>query len=432
MAKKIKARIPVEKVFKTGKEVKLKVGSALCIACRGAKLLCGKSSCPVIVRLASFKKVLPTLTEGSIYGASPPEVFVGWRTYPNVYVGPLVPPDEGDTSLMANPSLWLDLSIDEIAEIRTMLIRGSFKAHVKKPWSKGKLYDETVEAALSSRPAYVDAALERAPKAEVLVDSEVQPMGPLAPVKSIYVTGARGDRRLEKVFYDHDLKASDAITLLYDMKTSVYSIVRLMSIGGMGMVKNRRLVPTRWSITAVDDTLSKHLIESYVKRSPLINEYRVYEYSKLGNRFIIIMMPHSWEYESIEAWFPGTLWNPNLYNVAMIGDWEGYHGRTSYASMGGCYYAARLSVAEKLGQERRQASVLVLREIYGDYIMPLGVWLVREMTRKALSSEPVKFKSLRETLEYAFSRLKIPRDEWVKNSLILSTIGKQTRITSFL
>ncbi|HDI31505.1 MAG TPA: hypothetical protein ENF80_01680 [Thermofilum sp.] len=432
MVKRIKTKIPVEKVFKATKEIRLKVGSSICLACRGAKLLCGKSSCPVMIRLAYFKKVLPILNEGSVYGASPPEVFVGWKTYPNVYVGPLVPPNKGDTSLMANPSLWLDLSISDIAEIRTSLIRESFKVHVRKPWSKGKLYDETLEVTLSSRPAYVDAVLERAPKAEVLIDSEVQPMGPLAPVKSIYVTGARGDRRLEKVFYDYDLKASDAIRALYAMKTSVYSIVRLMSIGGMGIIKNRKLVPTRWSITAVDDTLSRYIINTYVKKSPLINEYKVYEYSKLGNKFIILMLPHSWEYESIEAWFPGTLWNPDSRNVAMIGDWEGYHGRTNYASMGGCYYAARLAVTEKLKQEGRQAAVLVLREIYGDYIMPLGVWLVREMTRKALSSEPTKFGSLEEALEYVFSKLKIPRNEWVKNSLILSNLRKQVKITNFL
>jgi len=432
MAKKIKTKIPVKSVFKIAEPVKLRSGSSLCLSCRGSKLLCGKSSCPVLVRIYSFNKVASLLLEEQISGASPPDVFVGWKGYPHVNAGPLIPPETDDTSLLANPSVWLGLSIAEIAEMRIRLVRGSFKTHVKRPWDAGKLYYETLETALSSRPAYVDAVLSGKPRAEVLLDSEVQPMGPLAPVKDLSVSGVRGDRKLEKVFYDHDLKTTNALKYLYESKVSTYSMVRVLSVGGTGLQKDRRLVPTRWSITAVDDIVSKYLRDHYVKRNPLINEYRVYEYTKLGNRFIILMIPEPWQYESIEAWFPGTLWNPDVNNIAMIGDWEGYWGRKDYASMGGCYYAARFSVAEKLKEEGRQASVLVLREIYKDYIMPLGVWLVREMVRKALSQKPLKFTSLTEALNYVFSRLKIPRNAWINNSVILSGIGKQTSMVDFL
>ena len=79
----------------------------------------------------------------------------------------------------------------------------------------------------------------------------------------------------------------------------------------------------------------------------------------------------------MEAWYPGTVWNPHGRSVVMYSSWKGYDGLTTYAKIGGCYYAAQLAVCEKLVKERRQATVIVLREARPSYIMPVGVWHVR-------------------------------------------------------
>ena len=89
-------------------------------------------------------------------------------------------------------------------------------------------------------------------------------------------------------------------------------------------------------------------------------------------------MPREWSYEAMEAWYPGTVWNPNSSNILLFGDSEGYDGRTTYASIGGCYYAARLAVGELLIKERRQASGIVLRDAHPVYIMPVGVCLMKK------------------------------------------------------
>src|SRR2546426_7645270 len=46
---------------------------------------------------------------------------------------------------------------------------------------------------------------------------------------------------------------------------------RAFSVGAFGIETNRRFVPTRWSITAVDDTIGKQLRDR-VHAFPLINE----------------------------------------------------------------------------------------------------------------------------------------------------------------
>ena len=69
-------------------------------------------------------KTIEMVKGNEIYGSSPPDIFVGRVGYPNVYIGPLVPPRVGDTSVMGTPELWADKSIPEIVEYRSLLIRG--------------------------------------------------------------------------------------------------------------------------------------------------------------------------------------------------------------------------------------------------------------------------------------------------------------------
>jgi len=114
---------------------------SFCPACRGSKMLCGKEKCPIVVKFYSFLKVRPLLDK-KVEGSSPPGVFVGRFGYPNVYVGPLVPPEIGDTSLYDFPEKWFGLPIDNIVDFRMKLIRGNFRVNVKRPDKGGKFLSD--------------------------------------------------------------------------------------------------------------------------------------------------------------------------------------------------------------------------------------------------------------------------------------------------
>lgn len=403
---------------------------SLCVLCKGARMLCGKSRCPIIVRLSHYVRTLVKVKGLNLDGSNPPSVFVGRFGYPHVFVGPLTPPVHGDTSMMDTPELWFGKSIDEIAEIRLSLIRGNFKVRVDQPIGSNKLLDEVRDLALSNLSVEVEMFFRKKPAGIFLVDDEVQPFGASAPIESLKIGSLKLDYRLEKAYSDYDLKASDAVLELYKSNIPVSKIQRAFSIGAFGEYRRRRLVPTRWSITAVDSIISNTLIEN-VRENPIINEYRVYESDYLDNRFEILMVPDAWSYESIEAWYPGTVWNPQGDRVVMYGDYEGFGGRTTYADMGGCYYAARLAVTEKLAVERRQASVLILREAHPGYIMPVGVWQVRENVRNALRKPPLKFNKIEDSLEYVFSKLSIPKEVWMRKSKLLKQVLHQRKLNSF-
>ncbi|MBS7607359.1 hypothetical protein KEJ14_05930 [Candidatus Bathyarchaeota archaeon] len=395
-------------------------------------MLCGKTRCPAIVRLYSFLKVRNMVESERIFGSSPPAIFVGRIGYPYVYAGPLIPPVLGDTSVFDTPERWVGKTVDEIINFRTGLIRGKFRVNVKKPFSNEQFLSRTLEIALSREPVDTEAIFKRKPSGRFLFDDEVQPMGPSAPLLKIDVEGAKIDHRIEKAYGDSDLKAEEAILNLYFDGVPVSRIQRAFSIGAFGIKRQRRIVPTRWSITAVDSAISRRLIEDEVKDKPEISEYRVYSFDYLGNRFVILLTPSKWRYEWIEAWYPGTLWNLQSDRVAMGSDWEGYHGRTTYASLGGCYYAVRLAAAEFLAREGRQAGVIAMREIHPSFITPLGVWINRECVREAFKRKYESFNTLEEALSYIGTKFSIPIEEWIKASTLLKNELFQEKITKYL
>ncbi len=403
---------------------------SLCVLCRGAKLLCGKERCPVLIKFYSSIKIKSFINSLSIDGSSPPGVFIGRIGYPYVSVGPLVPPSYGDTTLLDTPEMWIGKSIDDIVDIRSQLVRGKHRVHIRDLESSG-IIEATREIALSAAPIDMEAEFLKKPVARLVLDDEVQPFGPTAPLKKIDIGNTKFDQRMEKAYNDTDLRAKDAVLSLFKNGTLVSSIQRAFSAGAFGEGKARRFVPTRWSITAVDSMISSDLMEK-MKDFPIINEDLVFESWQLDNRFAVLMMPRAWSYELIEAWYPNTVWNPFGKEVVIMASSEGYEGRTTYAEIGGCYYAAQLAVNEYLVNEKRQARVVILREAHSGYIMPVGVWNVRENVRAALRTAPRKFQSLDEAFEYISTRLVIPKERWIKESIVLKETLFQRRLEDFL
>jgi len=402
-----------------------------CVICKGSRNLCGKLRCPIMVKVNHYLKSISLMNSEDIAGASPPSVFIGRIGYPNVYAGPLVPPVQEDTSIFDLPEYWFGRSMDEIVSFRSMLVRGKHRVNVHEFNEAGKIIEKTRELALAVNPVDTELLLKNKPRGSIFMDDEVQPFGPSAQIRDLNLSNTRWDHHVEKAYSDTDLKAIEAVRELYGKGVFVTKIQRAFSVGAFGIEKNRRMVPTRWSITAVDDILSKNLIKK-IKQYPEVSEYRIYESRYLDNIFEVLTFPLPWSYEAIEAWYPGTTWNPTGKQTVMFGDWEGHDGRTTYAEIGGCYYAARLAVCEQLLKEQRQAAVAVLREARPGYIMPVGVWQVRENVRNAMRQAPYKFNTLELALMWIAARFQIPLQQWISKSALIKNTLFQKRITDYL
>lgn len=406
-----------------------------CLKCKGADLACGRSFCPIIAKSQAQFRIREKLVKEDFFGASPAP-FVGRFGYPYVNVGILSPVDttEGAWEYDA-PRHWADhdYKIPRIIDFRSALVNSRFRSYVKQ--KSTKLMEISQEVGMSSKPVEVEINLKQKPKFRLNTDSYVAPMGPNAAIEKAKITSnPKVHSKVDKVVSDTSLKANPALVYLYEHGFDENFLSKLLSVGNLGVRTGRKLVPTRWSITAVDDALANHALDE-LRQYPE-SDYCAYFGNYLGNHYLVLLFPDVWSYELFETFMPKASWNPTEETQFMT-DYEPYTGRKTYAeNCGGGYYAARLPIVEKLKKLKRQASILCLRFITGEYAVPLGVWVVREATRKAMQSKPLHFADKELMIKYAKSLVKkkfgFNLDNLLRHSILLKEIKEQKKLTSFV
>ena len=85
-----------------------------------------------------------------------------------------------------------------------------------------------------------------------------------------------------------DLKATEAVLNLHNKEVPFSAMQKAFSVGAIGTKNKRKLVPTRWSITACDSTLADEFLKE-VRKFERLDTYRVFEFGALNNYYIIIL-----------------------------------------------------------------------------------------------------------------------------------------------
>ena len=336
------------------------------------------------------------------FQGSSPAPFIGRYGYPHVNIGFLSPQISGDTNYYDSPRLWSrsNYQAGEIASMRYGLVNSRAKWKVKNIHQGGKMLDIVQEVGLAKQAVEMEVALKKPPSLNFKSESEVKPWGPAGGVLKARITAnVKTDHRVEKVVYDTDLKAKGGILKLYKKGFEEGSLSKLISVGNLGVKKNRKLVPTRWSITAVDSTVSNLLVKEVKDYS--VGDYQIHFGGEWGNYYLLLFYPEVWSYELFETYLasPVNPWSKN--GLAYSTDYESYQGRKTYPEeTAGGYFACRLPVLEKMKQDKRQYSCLALRFITSEYKIPLGVWVCRESARKSIQSKPIKFASEKLMIDY--------------------------------
>jgi hypothetical protein len=389
----------------------------ICANCKG-RGLCGRPYCPILRRLEKIS-ALPKIGT-TLEGLSPPEVFVGRHGYPSVRAGPMVP------ALEAHHGQSLSMDIAEIIASRSSMVRSEVRIGVKEALAPGRLLESCQQLALSSAPVGTEVTFHKPPRAAMHFDGVLSPFGPEGQLKEMEITtNPLIPRKVDEVVEEKDALAAASVGELYSAGIDLGHISRLLSFGLLG--KKRKLVPTRWSITASDDMVGKLLAEKMAD-NPVVSDFYLYSSQDLGNHFEILLIPEAYSFELIEIWMPGSAWSPQGW---MGSDREDLRGKKEYSPLAGGYYASRLAVLEELSRLGRQAAVLAVREISERYWAPLGVWVPREAARKAMAAPPRRFGSLGEALAEMEERIKTPASEWRMLSRLL-TAPAQRRLADFI
>ena len=394
---------------------------------------CGKGKCPVCARRNAIFKV-KTKLEKEEFTSDAVAPFVGKYGYPNINVGILAPPEQReDAWLYDAPKYWAEqrFEIPQIVDFRSSLLNSRYNINIKK---RIKLLELSQDIAMSSKPVDIDIQLQEKPKFRLNLDSYMAPTGPNAKLKKALLTeNPKIHTKVYKVFEDIDLKAQQAVNYLYENKFDENFLSKLLSVGILGLKADRKLVPTRWSIVAVDSAIANNLIAK-IKDCDTLG-YSAYFGGYLGNYFLILTFPEVWSYELFETYIPSNCsFNSNLKYTT---DYENYYGRKNYAeNTAGGYYTVRMGVLEKLKELKRQGSILALRFITDEYTMPLGVWVTLEATRKAMNSTPIQFSSAELMIDYARKLVKrkfnYNVDYLLNTSKLLNTIKQQKKLEKFV
>jgi DNA repair protein NreA len=228
-------------------------------------------------------------------------------------------------------------------------------------------------------------------------------------------------RNIDKIVNDCDLKAKDGVISLYSKTKDIYKTQQLLSIGLLGVKKDRTLVPTRWAITSCDDINSKYLISEKIKYYSKIDCFKIFNYSIYKNQFVILFIPDNWGFEVIEK-------QGDNYNI----DYELNNPKKKYARfVCGGYYSTRLEITNYLEHIKKQAKIIIFRYIEKDY-NSIGVWVIREAIKESLLQKPIIFNNLEDSLNYIQSNFKKVNIEFIKKSNIIKELKIQRKITSFI
>jgi hypothetical protein len=394
----------------------------------------------IVEYLDDFQDRFESTVQGdSLYGGVSPSIFVGTSNYPHVSTGVLSPVGHNDdVSQFITSDTWYDedISISDVFERRASLLNSTTTrpvTNVAETWDGDGFLGTQREIAIADHPVTVEIGLVNRPNIDFDVNpADVStPVGPRARAESAALSeNPHVPRAVEKTISDDDWNAEGAITYLYRRDFDIYDINTILSAGALGRTDQRRLVPTRWSITAVDDVIGRYL-RGRIRTNQDINSVEIHRESFLGNAFWVILAPGEWEYELVEMKAPGSIWNPKPEaGTAITTDWEGREGRTKYVSeTAGAYHAARLGVLEHLAQRGRRAKALILRHISADYWAPVGVWQVRETVRDTFDDTPAISETMHEAIDGVCEHLPISSARLHRASTIAA--GRQATFDTF-
>ena len=366
----------------------------------------------------------------SEFSGTAPNLLIGTYGYPFVNVGALI--DEDKETQLDNPKLLAqkNTDINNILKQRQSLINSQLKMSVKTV-GDSKFSLQTQDIAKSSKPVDSEVELTKPLTSSMKFYEQAMPHGPSAELKRIDLTSnPLIPKKIESITSDTDVLANTAMSELQKKGYDEYYLTKLLSAGTLG--KQRKIVPTKWAITAVDDIYGNKLREEILDNKE--SNLTIYKGDYLGNYYMIIIQPGEWSFELLEIALPESEYND--LTVPTIGmDYEFSNGRKKYAeNTSGGYYAARLPVLEFFKKNKLQGRVSVFRFITKEYTVPLGVWVVREGVRNSLKNplenEYLSLKDVKYILIKELSNYNIKDyDEFLNASVLLKT--RQTNLSSF-
>lgn len=348
----------------------------------------------------------------------PSGVIVGEKSYPNLKTYSIS--NFFIQNSFFNTSQIVKKDYTQIIKLKAKNILGSTRNLYIKD-SNSRLNKELQDIYKSKKPIQFSSKFENELKFDKVLISKVSGIvGSKNELLKIFPNeNTKTSKQIEK-FTQNDIKSENAVISLYNRKINEHQIINLFSLGSFGIDINKKLVPTKWAISAYDQIIEKYLYKKIINYK-LIENFEIFYHNDKGNSFLIIQIPNEFSCEIIEK-----------FDNNIERDYVRFDNKLKKdePETAGGFFATKLAIFEQLEKRKRQASFISIRIIEG-YDIPLGVVFVRESVRQAMKNRIFESSNILQLEQY----LKLKFDKhynYYKISKVLEEFEKQKKLRQFI
>ncbi|MGY5872936.1 MAG: hypothetical protein RTV72_11865 [Candidatus Thorarchaeota archaeon] len=351
---------------------------------------------------------------------SPPGLVVEAAKYPVLMAGVLASTEPSEfLSIYDHPESWGGLDREAILAMRKRLYRFTFPINARAMEPRN-IVDCLQTIALSVSPVAIEVETSSLPSKRLSPLGGQLPASPCANIKSIDIVSEPEISRVAKRITEQDIPSSEAAWKLLDYEYTLDQVARLMSVGLLGRIDNRRLVPTRGAYKAViDGYVSRSLIE--LTEKPFASSYRLSMSELFGDNFTVFAQPGEpqVDYVRIERTADGLDHGVSIQGVKNLKT----DSKTSVFSD-----HARFSAFSDLVKRKESAHLTIFHFSRNNSNGILGPWLVRAGVKEALESNQVELDTKENALMVLKSFLAPDISVWTQDNPLLENFGGSFKV----
>ncbi|MGV9103853.1 MAG: hypothetical protein ACOC3C_07040 [Candidatus Thorarchaeota archaeon] len=311
---------------------------------------------------------------------TPPGVLIESRRYPTVIASVLASSSPSEhIALFNHPESWEGLDKSTILSMRRRLYRLEIPLNARsmEPYeAMHKLH----QIALSVSPVAVEIRSQDLPHSNLVTNPGQLPCGAEVPAESLEIISNTETSRVAKAITEKDIPAAQGVWQLLEYDYSLDQAARLMAVGLLGKIGNRRIITTRGAYkAAIDAFIGRTIIE--LAERPLANRRTVFSANLFNDNFTVFLQPGEPAVDYVRM------------DIRPSGTSQGYsfereNGSASDAKSSLYADHARYSAYRHLLANQLKAHITIFHCSKTPRNNLLGPWIARAGVEKALSSGP--------------------------------------------
>ncbi|MBS3795216.1 MAG: hypothetical protein KGY80_09980 [Candidatus Thorarchaeota archaeon] len=311
---------------------------------------------------------------------TPPGILIESRKYPTVIASVLASSSPSEhLSLFDHPECWGGLDKHTILSMRRHLYQLEVPLNARR-MEPCETVKKIQEIALSVSPVAVQIKSNGLPPSNLVTKPGQLPSGAEVSVDSLELVSDPQISKVAEAITQKDIPAAEGVWQLLEYEYSLDQAARLMAVGLLGRIKNRRIITTRGAYkAAIDAFINRTLVE--LAEKPVINGRTVFSSDVFDDKFTILLRPGepAVDYFRMDMKPSSTTQGYSL---------ERDNGGASDAKSSLYADHARYSAYRHLLTNQLKAHITIFHSSTTPRNSILGPWIAREGVKKALSLEP--------------------------------------------